>query len=111
MSKRAEALADRSAPIFAALGDPTRLAIVSRLANEGPLSISRLTAGTPVTRQAITKHLQVLATAGLVLDERRGRERVFALEPTPLADAQRQLNQISARWDRAIHRLRALVER
>ena len=112
MSSRAEAaICDRSAPIFAALGDPTRLSIVARLSHEGPLSISRLTEGTPVSRQAITKHLHVLATAGLVLDARRGRERVFALEPRPLAEARRHLDQISARWDRAIHRLRAMVER
>jgi DNA-binding transcriptional ArsR family regulator len=110
MSSRAEALVDRSAPVFAALGDPTRLAIIARLSGEGPLSIARLTEGAPVSRQAITKHLRVLATAGLVFDARRGRERLFALEPKPLVEAQRQLDRISARWDRAIGRLRAMVE-
>ena len=111
MSSRAESvLVDRSAPIFAALGDPTRLSIVARLSREGPLSITRLTDGTSVSRQAITKHLLVLATAGVVADARRGRERVFALESRPLVEARRQLDRISARWDRAIGRLRAMVE-
>jgi DNA-binding transcriptional ArsR family regulator len=110
MSSRAEARVDRSAPVFAALGDPTRLAIVARLSGESPLSIARLTEGTAVSRQAITKHLGVLMAAGLVLDARRGRERLFALEPKPLVDARRHLDRISARWDRAIGRLRAMVE-
>src|ERR1700682_4254371 len=70
----------RAAPVFAALGDETRLALVARLSSEGPLSITRLTAGSAVTRQAVTKHLDVLATAGLVSDVRRGRERLWELE-------------------------------
>src|SRR5260370_14828278 len=70
----------RAAPVFAALGDETRLALVGRLSSHGPLSITRLTAGSAVTRQAITKHLDVLATAGLASDVRRGRERACELE-------------------------------
>src|SRR5256712_14066413 len=70
----------RTAPIFAALGDETRLALVARLSSDGPLSITRLTAGSAVTRQAVTKHLDVLAMAGLVSDVRRGRERIWELE-------------------------------
>lgn len=103
--------AKQSAPVFAALGDPTRLRLVARLAHGEPLSISQLTEGERVTRQAITKHLEVLADAGLVTDHKRGRERLYALEAAPLDDARRYLDQVSAQWDKAIARLRALVER
>ena len=99
-----------SAIVFAALGDPRRLHILGRLSAEGPLSITRLSADSEVSRQAITKHLDVLAEAGLVRDERQGRERVFELEPQPLEDARRDLDRISEQWDRAIARLRRYVE-
>jgi DNA-binding transcriptional ArsR family regulator len=69
-----------SALLFAALGDPTRLRLVSRLCEGGPLSIARLTAGSRLTRQAITKHLRVLKGAGLVRSRRRGRESLWQLE-------------------------------
>jgi DNA-binding transcriptional ArsR family regulator len=99
-----------AAPVFAALGDETRLAIVTRLCSEGPQSIVRLTEGTDVSRQAITKHLHALAHAGLVRSQRDGRERIWELQTRRLADARRYLDQISAQWDAAIDRLRALVE-
>jgi DNA-binding transcriptional ArsR family regulator len=98
------------APVFAALGDPTRLRLVARLAQGEPLSIRQLTEGESVTRQAITKHLEVLAEAGLVSDRKRGRERLYALDAAPLDDARRYLDQVSAQWDKAIARLKALVE-
>lgn len=100
-----------SAPLFAALGDETRLVLVRRLAAEGPLSIARLTAGTDVTRQAITKHLRVLESAGLVRSERAGRESVWELAPERIDDAKRALDVISAQWDDALHRLQKFVER
>jgi len=100
----------RSAPIFAALGDPTRLRLVSRLCGAGPLSITEIADGAEVTRQAVTKHLHVLAEAGLVHDFRQGRERVWELEPRRLEEARRALELISNRWDEALERLRALVE-
>jgi DNA-binding transcriptional ArsR family regulator len=100
----------RAAPLFAALGDETRLFIVVRLAAGQPMSIVRLAAGTGVTRQAVTKHLRVLASAGLVRDRRAGRERVFELEPQPLLEAQRSLARISTQWDEALERLRTFVE-
>jgi DNA-binding transcriptional ArsR family regulator len=100
----------RSAPLFAALGDETRLVIVSRLSSGEALSIVRLADGTGVTRQAVTKHLLVLAAAGLVRSERAGRERMWALEPEPLRDAQRSLESVSAQWDAALGRLKAFVE-
>ena len=99
-----------AAPLFAALGDPTRLQIVARLCEGGPLSIVRLTERSRVSRQAITKHLDVLSEAGLVRSERAGRERIWELQPWRLAEVRRCLEQISEQWDRALDRLRALVE-
>lgn len=100
-----------AAPLFAALGDETRLRLVSRLCAEGPLSITGLGAGAPVTRQAVSKHLHALAAAGLVKFSRRGRERIVALDPRRLAEARRSLDRISAQWDAAIGRLEAYVEK
>jgi DNA-binding transcriptional ArsR family regulator len=100
-----------TAPVFAALGDETRLRLVSRLCEEGPLSIAKLTAGFHVTRQAITKHLYVLADAGLVSGRRDGRESVWELEPRRLELARRHLDLISKEWDEALGRLKSFVER
>ncbi|MGH2584364.1 MAG: ArsR/SmtB family transcription factor [Dehalococcoidia bacterium] len=100
----------QAAPLFAALGDETRLALVARLSAAGPLSITRLTRGSAVTRQAITKHLNVLAGAGLVHDIRRGRERIWELDTDRLDEARRWLDQIEQQWDEALSRLKAFVE-
>jgi len=97
--------------MFAALGDETRLALVARLSSDGPLSITRLTAGSAVTRQAVTKHLNVLATAGLVSDLRRGRERIWELDPAQMEAARTYLEQVSKRWDDALDRLKQFVEK
>jgi DNA-binding transcriptional ArsR family regulator len=99
-----------AAPVFAALGDETRLRLMARLGTEGPLSIARLTTGTAVTRQAVTKHLYVLAGAGLARGTRRGRERLWELEPEPLLEARRRLELVSRQWDQALLRLKASVE-
>jgi DNA-binding transcriptional ArsR family regulator len=99
-----------AAPVFAALGDPTRLGIVARLCTQGPQSITSLTEGSRVTRQAITKHLLMLEEAGLVRGEREGRERIWELSSKRLAEARHYLDQISQQWDAAIDRLRAFVE-
>lgn len=99
-----------SAPIFAALGDPTRLHVVARLSGGGPMSITQLTEGSAVTRQAITKHLNVLAGAGLVRDFRQGRERVWELRTHQLEQARHVLDLVSSEWDKALERLRAMVE-
>ena len=96
--------------MFAALGDTTRLKLVSRLCADGPLSITRLSEGTGVTRQAITKHLRSLSDAGLVRHARAGRECVWQFEPKRLERARRCLDQISAQWDGALGRLQAFVE-
>jgi DNA-binding transcriptional ArsR family regulator len=99
-----------AAPVFAALGDPTRLRIVMRLCTDGPQSIVQLTEGSQVTRQAVTKHLLALEDAGLVRGERDGRERIWELQGKRLAEARQWLEQISEQWDAAIERLRAFVE-
>ena len=97
--------------MFAALGDETRLRLVSRLSGEGPQSISKLSAGFPMTRQAITKHLRVMESAGLVRSTAEGRESVWQLEQKRLADVRRHLQAISAQWDETLGRLKAWVER
>jgi DNA-binding transcriptional ArsR family regulator len=99
-----------SAPLFAALGDRTRLKLLNRLSGGSPCSITNLTAGLWVTRQAITKHLRVLQRAGFVRGVRRGRERIFELEPRRVEEARRVLEEISRSWDRKLGRLKAIVE-
>ena len=100
-----------AAPVFAALGDETRLQIVARLCADGPQSIVRLSDGAGVTRQAITKHLEALADAGLVRGERQGRERIWELETRRIDEARRCLDLISQRWDERLERLREYVEK
>ena len=109
-SKPGRAAVRRSAILFAALGDETRLSIITRLGADGPLSIIGLTAGTGVTRQAITKHLGVLARAGFVRGRRVGREQLWQVEPRQLDEARASLDRISAQWDIALARLRDHVE-
>jgi DNA-binding transcriptional ArsR family regulator len=99
-----------SAKLFSSLGDETRLRLVSRLCEVGPMSITGLTADAKVTRQAITKHLRVMEESGLVRSTRHGRESVWQLEQRRLEDARRHLDTISKQWDDALHRLRKFVE-
>jgi len=99
-----------AAPLFAALGDPARLRIVSRLCERGPLPVVRLAEGAGISRQAISKHLDALAEVGLVHGERHGRERIWRLQPDRLDDARHHLDAIAARWDEGLSRLRAMVE-
>lgn len=100
----------QAAPVFAALGDQTRLRLVARLSAGGPMSIARLTAGASVSRQAVTKHLRVLADAGLACSVRSGRESVWELERKPFYEARLWLDGISAQWDAALDRLKTFVE-
>ena len=100
-----------AAPLFAALGDETRLGLLARISADGPGSIARLAEKAPITRQAVTKHLEVLSAAGLLRSRRRGRERVFELDPDRLDDAHAALDAISRQWDDALERLRSFVER
>jgi DNA-binding transcriptional ArsR family regulator len=105
-SAREQAFAD----VFFALGDGTRLSVVTKLSTVGALSATTLAEGANVTRQAIVKHLQVLEGAGLVTHEKRGREVLYALEARRLDQARAFLEGASAGWDRAIDRLRHMVE-
>ena len=98
------------APLFAALGDDTRLALLTRLAGGKRHSISGLSAGSPLSRQAITKHLRVLEDAGLVHAVREGRESLFEFDPRPIQDASQYLDRISQHWDQALARLKTFVE-
>jgi DNA-binding transcriptional ArsR family regulator len=98
------------ASIFAALGDETRLSVLAKLCSGEPQSIARLTAGTRLTRQGVTKHLRVLEAAGVVRSARVGRESLFELEPEPIADAREYLDHVSRQWDDALARLKAHVE-
>jgi DNA-binding transcriptional ArsR family regulator len=98
------------ASVFAALGDETRLAVLAKLSRGEPQSIARLTAGTKLTRQAVTKHLRVLEGAGVVRSVRVGRESLFELEPQPIEEVRRYLDEVSRQWDDALARLRSHVE-
>ncbi|HKV28169.1 MAG TPA: metalloregulator ArsR/SmtB family transcription factor [Candidatus Acidoferrales bacterium] len=99
------------AHVFAALGDETRLSLVAKLCNGRPRSISQLTEGSKLTRQAITKHLRVLEIAGIVHSIRAGRESLFGFDPEPMEEAEKYLDLVSEQWDQALSRLKAFVER
>jgi DNA-binding transcriptional ArsR family regulator len=109
MPSAATALRTR-ASVFAALGDETRLGLLAKLTNGEPLSIARLTEGTRLTRQAVTKHLRVLEEVGVVFSVKAGRESRFAFDPRPIVSAQEYLEHVSQQWDTALARLKALVE-
>jgi len=101
----------RAVPVFAALADPTRVHLISRLLAEGPLPITRLAEATTLSRQAVTKHLRALDAAGLATSHARGRERHWAIEARRLAEVRRLLAQISGEWEAALTRLARFVER
>lgn len=126
--RKAEAVSDRARPagaaslatlaqssealasVFSALGDPTRLKLVAVLCAGGALSIAQLTANTDITRQGVTKHLQVLADAGVVRDMKTGRERLWQLDPAQIEEARRTLEVIGRQWEIALGKLKAFVE-
>lgn len=99
-----------TAEVFSALGDESRLSVLRKLSRGAALSATVLAEDAPVTRQAIVKHLQILAAAGLVMPHRRGREVLYALEPRRIDEAREFLEAVSAGWDQAIVRLREMVE-
>jgi DNA-binding transcriptional ArsR family regulator len=110
-SKAASRRLAGAAALFAALGDSTRLALLERLSDDGPASITMLADRfAAMTRQGVTKHLQVLAAAGIIDGSRQGREQVWALNPARLAEAQRHLGVIAREWDDVLSRLKAHVE-
>ena len=100
----------RAAPVFAALGDATRLELVSRLSDGESRSIAQLSDGLSLTRQGVTKHLRVLEQAGLVSSIRVGRESQFTFKPEPIGQARSYLDRVSMQWDDALSRLKRFVE-
>ena len=98
------------APVFAALGDKTRLSLVAKLCGGQPRSISQLTVGSRLTRQAITKHLRVLESAKIVHSVRAGRENLFQFDPEPMEEIKKYLDHVSEQWDQALSRLKSFVE-
>jgi DNA-binding transcriptional ArsR family regulator len=110
MRRSGQAALKARASVFAALGDETRLSVLARLGAGAPQSISRLTLGTKLSRQAVTKHLRVLEAVGVVRSVRAGREHLFALEREPIAQAQKFLAETSRQWDDALARLKSFVE-
>lgn len=102
--------AQNPAPIFAALGDATRLSIVIKLSNGPARSISQLSQDSKLTRQAITKHLRVLESVGIVHSVRAGRESLFELDPEPIKEVKEYLNAVAEQWDQTLSRLKSFVE-
>jgi DNA-binding transcriptional ArsR family regulator len=100
-----------AATVFAALGDPTRLALVARLCDGSRRSIAQLSEGHALTRQAISKHLRVLESARVVRSKRSGRESLFVLNPQPIEDIRSYIELVSSQWDAALSRLKAFVEK
>jgi DNA-binding transcriptional ArsR family regulator len=100
----------KTAPVFAALGDETRMRLIAVLCAGSALSIAQLTDGTDISRQAVTKHLQVLADAGLVHDIKQGRERLWEFQPSKLDEARRSLEMVAQQWDQALMRLKRTLE-
>jgi DNA-binding transcriptional ArsR family regulator len=110
MPARGNAALKTRASLFAALGDETRLSVLAKLSHGEPQSIARLTTGTALTRQAVTKHLRVLENAGVVRGVRAGRETRFEIVPKSIDQARDWLDDISRQWDDALARLKAFVE-
>jgi|SRR5579864_4424328 len=107
---RTAAKTQSRAPAFAALGDKTRLSLLAKLCGGQPYSISQLTEGSRLTRQAITKHLRVLERAGFVRSVHRGRESLFKFDPQPIGEIKEYLDFVSGQWDQALCRLKSFVE-
>jgi DNA-binding transcriptional ArsR family regulator len=109
-NRSAAAAHQAHAPVFAALGDKTRLLLVAKLSDGQSYSLSRLTEGSDLTRQAMTKHLRVLESNGMVRRTRTGRESLFELNPQPIGEIKKYLDFVSERWDQALSRLKSFVE-
>lgn len=108
--RRREVAAAAAAPVFASLGDATRLSLLSRLCDGRPLSIAQLTKGTRLTRQGVSKHLAILEQARVITSERVGRENRFVVRSITLTEASRYLERASKQWDDALGRLKRLVQ-
>ena len=98
-------------PVFAAVADPTRRALLERLRSAGPLSISELGEGLPMTRQAVTKHLTILRESGLIRVRRSGRERLHELDAAPLREVDDWLRPYAKAWDERLAALKRHLEK
>lgn len=96
--------------VFAALGDPTRAQMIERLGRNGPASIKAISVDFPLTRQAVTKHLNVLQNAGLLTSHKTGREQIFELQTEPMAEASAWLTTLASEWDHRLAKLKRIVE-
>jgi DNA-binding transcriptional ArsR family regulator len=109
--KQQPAIRRAPASVFAALGDQTRLLLVTRIIGDQPRSISELTKGSGLSRQAISKHLRVLEDVGIVHSQRSGRESLYQFDPLAIEQARHYLDLVSEQWDQTLARLKAFVER
>jgi DNA-binding transcriptional ArsR family regulator len=110
MSAKRHSATRAKAAVFSALGDETRLMLLARLCDGRRYSISNLTQGTKLTRQAVTKHLRVLQRVRIVHAIREGRESLFTFDPQPVLELQEYLELVSKQWDAALGRLKSFVE-
>jgi len=110
MSAKHHSSARAKAAVFAALGDETRLSLLTKLCTGQRYSIAELTEGTKLTRQAVTKHLRVLERVRIVHRTRAGRESLFAFDPRPVFEMKEYLELVSKQWDGALARLKKFVE-
>ena len=97
-------------PIFAALADPMRRSLVANLAERSPKTATQLAQEYPITRQGILKHLTILEAAGMVAVHQAGREKRYTLTPEPLGELEQWINEISAKWDERLLRLKTWLE-
>jgi DNA-binding transcriptional ArsR family regulator len=110
LPRRSSPKPQAKATIFAALGDETRLSLLTRLSDGQRQSIAQLTEGSKLTRQAVTKHLRILERVRIVHSTRAGRESLFEFNPKPLDELKRYLDLVSERWDQTLSRLKSFVE-
>ena len=110
MSTKQRSSGRKTAAVFAALGDETRLVLVAKLSRGQQYSIAELTEGTKLTRQAVTKHLRVLERVRMVHGKRAGRQNLFEFDPKPVDEMKEYLESVSKQWDGALARLKTFVE-
>jgi DNA-binding transcriptional ArsR family regulator len=98
------------ADVFAALADPTRRDVLMRLADEGPKTGTLLAEHYAMSRQGLIKHMRILKAAGLVKISHQGRDKQYALSPTPLNELEVWITTLNTKWDARLSRLKTLIE-